>query len=125
MSEMSVDNSLGAYDASTGIFITPVTGKYEIMSAMVTSYDSSVENSTHEYVVQLKVDGTVVDKINHYGDDRSVGQHIISEINLTKGQKVELFVYTATPTTFFQTGCIINGNSVGCSYIQGKLLKRS
>lgn len=135
MTEMSKDDSFGAYNVTTGIFTVPESGQYEMILTMLTI--NAATNSTsynHEYGVDLKVDGAVVDRISHksnqaakhenYRVEAERANQLISEIDLTKGQKVEFYVRHQYGQIHHNYGCMVNGKYVGCSNIQGKLLKR-
>ena len=136
MPEMSKDESLGAYNVTTGIFTVPESGKYEmILTVLTINYATNSTSYYHEYGVDLKVDGAVVDRIAHksnqvatrgnYRVEPERANQLISEIDLTKGQKVAFDVRHQYGNIYHNDGCMVNNKNVGCSYMQGKLLKRN
>ena len=124
MSIEARDDSLGHYDSSTGIFSTPVNGRYEMQLNMNT-YASSAQ---HYFLIFLKVDGIVREQLFHYRNYAS-GQsfdssQLTAEVDLTKGQEVTFYVAAYQSTVSYHGRCKFNDQTTGCSFLQGKLTKR-
>lgn len=117
------DDSLGFYDASTGIFTTPVDGRYEMQILMNTALNAN----SWAYQVYLKVDGIIKDQLVRY---RSYSMNtydvdqITTELDLKKNQKVVYYAATIHSALQHYQICEFNGQKSRCSFIQGKLLKR-
>ena len=57
-------------------------------------------------------------------DELSVS--MVTEVEATKGSVIGYKVTSQNSDTYLSRGgCYFNGNEVGCSYIQGKLVKRN
>ena len=119
-SEAALDLSKGFYDASSGTFKSPVDGLYQFDLQMAT-------NNNYKYLIQLQVDGRVVDKLSATPYSNARGEHsnfMSTEISLKQGENLRLYVdymYSGMETT---NNCFIDGQETGCSFFQGKLLER-
>ena len=124
MSEESSDDSHGSYDSSTGIFHAPTDGRYEFSISL---YTHGTKNLS--YLVQMKVDDKVTDEIQYANSDDTFvvfqPTQLITEVHLVVGQKVHYYVAMLGVSNYLSYGsCHFNNRSVGCSFIQGKLLNR-
>jgi len=70
------DNSLGAYDATTGYFTIPENGQYEMTLHLVTT---STRNY-NKYVVDLVIDDQVVDTLRYSSEASTVTNTLTTEI---------------------------------------------
>ena len=120
------DESLGFYDSSTGIFTAPVAGRYEINLHF--AYRGSYNDV---YRTDIKIDENVIEHFQAY---RSYNSYYISspysdsnyystQINMRRGQKLSI-ICRYTSGHIAVPDCKANGITVGCSFIQGRLVKR-
>ena len=119
----SRDDSLGFFDSSTGIFTTPVDGRYE-MQILINTY---LNASGWSYRFWLQVDGITHDQLTRfrsYSMATYTSSQMTTELDLIKGQKVVYYVYQFHSSAYYDANCKLNGKTTGCSFIQGKLLKR-
>ena len=122
-----MDRSLGLYDESTGTFTAAVDGRYQFDLHMVTGIYNEVY---HLYTIHLEVNGNTVEKFRSYRSSYSKSSSAedsnfySTELNLSKGQVLQLYVEYTYGTHQTESGCFVNGDDVGCSFFQGKLIQR-
>ena len=132
MTYPSMDKSLGYYDSSTGTFTAPVDGRYKFDLHLATGSDYDIY---HMYTIKLQVDGRTMEKFQSYRtsysdstsmDGNADSNYYTTEIELKEGQVLRLYVSYSRQSYESSGGCIntFDGSSVGCSYLQGKLIQR-
>jgi len=128
----SMDKSLGYYDSSTGSFTAPVDGRYQFDLHLATGYDGDYN---HLYTIDIQVDDRTMEKFqsfrssysNYASMDRNAdSNYYTTEIELKERQVLRLYVSYSSHSYESSGGCIntFDGSSVGCSYLQGKLIQR-
>ena len=121
------DNALGAYDSSTGRFTVPEDGRYELTLHLV-SYST---NNAMYFYIDMYLDDETYDTMRRrahsysgsYSDDLTLS--MITEVEAKKGSVIRYKVTSQYAyARLSRPNCYFNGVQVGCSYIQGKLIKR-
>jgi len=128
-----VDNTRGAYDASTGKFTAPVDGRYEF-SINILVYTSG--NYYMKFQIFMMVDSERRDQIQYWAENtdkttyRTHAQsQMTTEVELTKGQSAWFFMDDIYSVSYvyshaYHESCKLHGTTTGCSFIQGKIIKR-
>jgi len=114
------DDSDGAYDVSTGVFKAPEDGLYQF--TIYSAYRLTNTSGTTFFKIVLYVDNVIVDVMFNQVKKQTVfdTSELITEIDVKQGQKVFYRVPITNNATYYGT-CAGHG----CSFIQGKLIKRS
>jgi len=131
----SIDKSKGAY--KNGIFTAPVSGRYEFDLHLSTQYHQGGKYY-HYYEIDFQIDDITVEKLH---SNRGSTEHTAANMKfesdsnyyrtvllLKKGQTLKLNPTSTNVSNnchvMTESGCVSNGTSCGCSFIQGRLIEK-
>ena len=122
------DGSLGFYDPSTSIFKAPVDGRYEFNFHLA----FRATHAWHHHNTDVKIDETVIEHFQSYrslqeikpSTNESDSNYYSTQISMKKGQKFSVKWTNVNGNVVAIPNCKANGITVGCSFIQGRLVQR-
>ena len=120
LTEPAIDKSMTSYNPTDGTFTAPLDGLYEFNLNLALNYNN-------EYRVYIKVDANLVDQMAnsvYYSSSDSFSKHLTTQISLKKGSVVRVYVGASNCCVVTSVNCKIKGKSVGCTFFQGKLLRK-